>query len=420
MEILPTSSCPPDIQPIMTVSGSWGAPSNIFPATAGVNHVTVSGSLAYIPSTTGQNYNSGEFGPITVWNTSSYNINTSSGWWPNYTASKAYNQDIVRLMPFKSSGQDRFWLLRRNVPRETQVIDTTGSVDTTWNSAISASSAYFGISVSYWVGGVSNNYIYVATQSTGEIPQYIQRYNISAKSFDATFTNNNPLQGVTTIHHISGSSRVVIGGVFNDGLRILNESDRTYQLFTGSAGPNNLVKHCIQSGSHLYFCGRFSTWDGISCNGWAKTDLSGSLITGSITYPTASIGYVNRITLQSNGKILLGQDDENSGGGWDTGNRYLNFPGYNLSGSIAPGGLVRLNTDGTFDNTFTYPNLVTGYLSGSTTPEGACVKDIEVLANDSMIVTGRWLAVQDPLTYNETVNATKAIALDSDGRMILT
>jgi uncharacterized delta-60 repeat protein len=181
--------------------------------------------------------------------------------------------------------------------------------------------------------------------------------------------------------------RIVFGGLFtsysgipfNRIVRINSDAsvDDTFDIGTGF--DNFVFDVEPQSDNKILVGGFFDSYSGVSFGKIIRLNVDGS-IDNTFSAGTGFDGVVYVIKVQSNGKILVG-------GGYSqyNGNSHLN--------------LIRLNSDGSVDNTF---NLGTGFNSGGT------VNDI-ILQNDGKIIILGGFTTVDGNSHN------RIIRLNDDG-----
>jgi uncharacterized delta-60 repeat protein len=194
-------------------------------------------------------------------------------------------------------------------------------------------------------------------------------FNISGNGLDLLSANE-----IKTLA-IQNDGKIIIGGcftsfngnVFNNIAR-LNSDGSIDSSFNSGTGFN--VISCADSINSIIILndgkvlvgGSFNSYNGNSCRGIIKLNSDGS-IDNSFLYGSGFNGYVHSIAIQSDGKILVGG----------------NFTTYNGNSCI---GIARLNTNGTFDNTF---NTI-----GSGVNIGGIVNKVAIQGNGKIIIGGRF------------------------------
>ena len=152
-----------------------------------------------------------------------------------------------------------------------------------------------------------------------------------------------------------------------------------------------------QTDGKIIYGGSFTTYDGKTAKGIVRLNSNGSIDTTFITGGGVISGDVEAITIQPDGKILVGGD----------------FNGYNNSGAISssvPNCLMRLNSNGSLDETF-FPTgnefLVKNNSNG--------IYDIKVQSDGKIIICGGFTP-QATGGWSAASGMSKAIArLNSDG-----
>ena len=200
--------------------------------------------------------------------------------------------------------------------------------------------------------GFNNSVRTIVIQSDGKIlvggdfgdydgipSNYIIRLN-SNGSMDNTFVIGTGFNGVVYTIEIQSDGKILVGGNFisYDGtisyyIIRLNSDGLIDNTFVFKTGFNNSVRTiATQSNGKILMGGYFSIYKTTYIQKIIRLNTSG-LYDGSLFYKNGFDGDVNTITYQSDGKILVGGD----------------FSSYNgtLSNKI-----IRLNSDGSIDNTF--------------------------------------------------------------------
>lgn len=217
-------------------------------------------------------------------------------------------------------------------------------------------------------------------------------------SFDSTFIGNTDgFNMVVNEIVIQGDGKILVGGLFDsyngvagvpDGLIRLNTDgsvDASFSGITSGFDSQQVMALAIQSDGKILVGGSFTSYNGaagapdylIRLNANGSVDSSFSGITSGFD------GTVYTIAIQADGKILVGGQ----------------FTTYNgVAG--APDGLVRLNSDGSLDASFT----------GITSGFNGYIEAITVQSDGKILVGGGFSA------YNENPGAPdNIIRLNADG-----
>lgn len=232
-------------------------------------------------------------------------------------------------------------------------------------------------------------------------------------SLDTTFNNNGTGIGSTDrINTISlqTDGKILISGnltsyngVSRFGVARVNANGTLDTSFTSGLTSNDFVEEVdVQTDGKILIGGYFSSYGGVTRNGVARLNSDGTLDASFVPATTTSAAVV-AMTIQPDGKILLG--------GSTNGNINL---------------IARLNTDGSADVTFTPP-----ILEGYTTEYFAVQPDGKILiaggyntANSSQIIALLRLnangtidnSFNSSLTDYGTINA---ITQQTDGKILV-
>jgi uncharacterized delta-60 repeat protein len=211
---------------------------------------------------------------------------------------------------------------------------------------------------------------------------------------DTTFTTNAGTAANSVIRDIAVQSdgKIIIVGGFtswnsSDAFRVVrlnSDGTRDADFTTGVVtGPNGAVQNlALQPDGKILLGGEFTQWNSVTVNRIVRLNSDGTRDTTFTTNTgTASNGIVYAIAVQSDGKIILG-------GLLTTWN------------GVTVNRIVRLNSDGTRDTTFT-TNAGTALDTGS-------VSEIAIQSDGKIIVVG------DIPTWNGTV-VNNVVCLNSDG-----
>ena len=152
------------------------------------------------------------------------------------------------------------------------------------------------------------------TSYNGITGNYIARLH-SNGSFDTGFNiggtgANNDIRNIL----IQSDGKILIGGTFtgyngisaNRVARLNSNGSLDTGFNVGGTGANNqIITLSLQTDGKILIGGVFTGYNGVSANKFARLNSNGSLDTGFVTTVGAS-STVNTITLQPDGKILIG------------------------------------------------------------------------------------------------------------------
>lgn len=223
---------------------------------------------------------------------------------------------------------------------------------------------------------------------------------------DETFTGLYQISGPTLQDRaeikcsaLQSDGKIIIAGKFN----FVNETARNYiarlntdgtldATFDASVGANDEVRSlAIQPDGKIIISGMFTTYNGTTVGNIARLNTDGTLDTGfnsggaGFVYTlnsTPQKGWANKIIVLSSGKILVGGSIHQYNG-------------------VACTPVIRLNSNGSIDNTFTYPVLGTLY-------DG--INTMAVLPSGKILVGGGLMADNSPLSMG-------LIQLNADGTL---
>jgi uncharacterized delta-60 repeat protein len=228
--------------------------------------------------------------------------------------------------------------------------------------------------------GTSSNRI-VRLSSTGSID--------SSFSIGTGFTTEVGVVGVNkmTIQSdgkiICGGSFISYNGVSASNIIRLNSNgsiDNTFSYGSGfGSGLADIQSIVIQSDGKILVGGYFTTYNGVSANRIIRLNTDGTR-DNTFDIGTGFNDFVQKISIQSNGKIICGGQ----------------FTTYN---GVSVNRIIRLTTDGTRDNTF----MGTGFTSGS-------IREILILNNDSILCFNT-TSLYNGITQSPTL-------LDSNGNFL--
>ena len=226
------------------------------------------------------------------------------------------------------------------------------------------------------------------TTYSGVTANFIIRLN-SDGTIDNTFNSGSGFNGYVTSIAIQSDGKILVGGHFSQysgvsigfGIIRLNTDGTIDNTFnSGSGFSNGVSSMAIQSGDgKILVGGHFSQYSGVSIGfGIIRLNTDGT-IDNTFNSGSGFSNGVSSIAIQNDGKILIGGD----------------FSSY--SGVSIGYGIIRLNTDGTIDNTF---NSGSGFNNGVTSI---------AIQSDGKIVVGGYF------NYYSGVTANYIIRLNTDG-----
>jgi uncharacterized delta-60 repeat protein/uncharacterized repeat protein (TIGR02543 family) len=185
---------------------------------------------------------------------------------------------------------------------------------------------------------------------------------------------------------VSGSSTTWSGSTVSYRLVRLNSDgslDTAFNTNIGTGPNNNVFGYAQQSDGKLIIVGSFTEWNGSTVGRIVRLNTDGTIdTTFSTNVGTGATQDISRVNLQTTGKLVV------------TGS----FTSW--SGSTV-GRIVRLNTDGTLDTTFS-TNAGTGFSSHT---YGSVVQ-----SDDKIVVAGNFAS------YNGTT-ANRVLRLNADGTL---
>jgi uncharacterized delta-60 repeat protein len=213
-------------------------------------------------------------------------------------------------------------------------------------------------------------------------------------SIDGGFTigsgfNNNIYQhGI----QLQSDNKLIVTGSFdtynsvsaNNIIRLNTDGtkDTSFNYGTGFGGASRVTYSSgFQSSGKIIVVGLFTQYNGTASNNIVRINTNGSIDT-TFTIGTGLNAFASCVAIQSDDKILVGG----------------NFTSFNGNASVR---LVRLNSNGTYDNTF---NVGTGF----GTAVDAYVETIVIQSDGKIVVSGAFT------TYNGTT-CNRIIRLNTDG-----
>ncbi len=264
-----------------------------------------------------------------------------------------------------------------------------GTIDTTFNSTDIGFGAGDGTN-----GGISataitsNGKIIIGgsfTTYNGNAAKGIVQLNADGL-IDNTFNSGSGVNVNGTINSISiqTDGKIIISGDFTtyNGVPVnriarLNSNGSLDSFFNCSANGTVLVTN-VQGDGKIIVGGLFTTINGISENYLVRLNSDGSIDNTFVLEGTGINGFIKTVSIQSDGKIIAGG----------------NFTLYDI---ISKNRLVRLNSDGSIDNTF---NIGTGF--------NVAIYTTSIQSDGKIIVGGLFTS------YN-SITKRRIVRLNSDG-----
>ncbi len=267
---------------------------------------------------------------------------------------------------------------------------------------------------------------------------------ISGGSLDNTFGAGTGANGIVRAIAIQNNGKIVVGGEFTsyngtsrNRIISVNTDGSIDNTFNPGTGANNTVNAiAIQSDGKAIIAGNFTSYNGTSINRIARLNIDGSL-DNTFSIGTGANNQIYALTLQSDGKIIIGgnftsyngtninrivrlntngslDNTYNVGTGVNNEVRKIvlqadgksivvgNFSSYNGTGRVR---IVRINTDGSLDNTF---NPGTGAVNDYFNP--STIYDAVLQSDGKMIIAGQFTS------YNGTGKHSVA-RINTDGSL---
>jgi len=224
-------------------------------------------------------------------------------------------------------------LVKRSIAR----LYTDATLDTLFDPGTGANGVIRAISVQnddkIIINGQFTNY-------NGVSRKYIARLNDDG-SLDPSFNVGSGANDFVHTNALQSDGRILIGGQFTsyngtarNRIARLNQNGTLDTTFNPGTGVSFSSLYAIQilNDGKIIIGGTFSSYNGTPINNIARLNANGTLDT-TFNVGTGVGGYVTSISLQSDGKIIVGGD----------------FSNYN---GIPMKNIARLNSDGTLDSTF--------------------------------------------------------------------
>jgi uncharacterized delta-60 repeat protein len=256
-------------------------------------------------------------------------------------------------------------------------INNTGAIDTEFNIGLGFNLPIYAISL------LSNGKFYVGGAQTvfdGKTMNYLGKLNTDGtrdNSFNNATAFNGPVQSIFVLQ----DGKIMVGGTFttynneiNNNIVKLNPDgsiDNTFNQ-TGVGFNSNVFAFAELAGDILLVGGQFTTYNTATHNRIIALNPNGTLNT-SLNLGAGANSVVRTIALQADGKILLG-------------GAFTSFNGVNINR------IVRLNTDGSIDNSFV---VGTGFPS--------TVRSIAIQNDGKILVGGEFVSYNGVTAKNRIV-----------------
>jgi uncharacterized delta-60 repeat protein len=252
------------------------------------------------------------------------------------------------------------------------------------------------------------------TEYNGMNVNRIARVN-SDGSLDTSFNVGTGANSNINTTSIQSDGKVIIGGDFTsyngtnrNRIARLNTDGSLDTTFNVGTGVNDSVyTTTIQSDGKVIIGGQFTTYNGTNINRIARLNTDGSLDTSFNVGTGFDNNWVNVVLIQSDGKVVVG-------------GAFTSYNGVNRNR------IVRLNADGTFDNTF---NIGNGPSSSVRTiafqSDGKMIIGGDFTSYDSTNIN-RIARINSNGTLDNTFNvgtgtnlSVKTVVIQSDGKVVI-
>lgn len=264
------------------------------------------------------------------------------------------NTNVITAGLFESFGN----IARRRIARS----NANGNVDITFNTGTGSNSSVHHMKV------LADGKILIAGNFrlyNGVVRNRIAKLNADG-TLDMTFNSNLLIDSSILTFEVQPDGKILIGGNFTTvgGIsrsliaRLNADCSLDTSFNVGSGFSSNRVNDiALQSDGKIIVGGYFTTFNGVTCNRIVRLNANGSLDT-SFNVGTAANDSVSSVMVQSDGKIIV------------CGNFY-SFNG------VAREGIIRLNSNGSIDNTFSIGSGLNGTVN--------CIKE---LPNGKILIAG--------------------------------
>jgi uncharacterized delta-60 repeat protein len=170
------------------------------------------------------------------------------------------------------------------------------------------------------------------------------------------------------------------GGLYRGIIRLNNDGsiDNTFNISPGFEAPINVYKVKYLSTGKILVCGGFTEYNGTNISGICRLNSDGTLDT---TFNNSGIGQtltseIRTFDIQSDGKIIIAFSNGSGSNTYYDGTSNV-IPLQQL--------VIRLNADGTYDNTFNQSTF-----NQNNPSSGYKIEEIKVLPDDRIVVSGEF------------------------------
>jgi uncharacterized delta-60 repeat protein len=324
----------------------------------------------------------------------------------------AFNDEVktIQVQPDGKVLVGGFFTYYKSTPVNRIVrLNSDGSLDSTFNIGTGANYYIYSIALQsdgkILVGGFFNSF-------SGVSKNYLVRLNADG-SVDNTFNIGTGANYLVYSIVLQPDGKILAGGLFttfngvsNKYLVRLNADGSVDNTFNIGTGPNdNIYSIALQPDGKILAGGAFGTFNGLSKNRLVRLNADGS-VDNTFNIGLGANSDIYSIVLQTDGKVL-------------TGGYFTSFNG------VSNKYLVRLNADGSFDNTFSIGAGANGIIySIALQPDG------EILAGGGFttfngVSKNRLVRLNADGSVDNTFNigagassVIEAIALQPDGKVI--
>jgi uncharacterized delta-60 repeat protein len=367
---------------------------------------------------------------------------------------------VGNFTTYNSSGRNR--IARLNVDGSLEATTTftigTGFPSNANRIVVDSAGKYIVVGVFSTYNGVSANGAARINSDGTRDTAFVVGSGFGGSAINSLVLGNN---GTSDFYDIGGAFTTYKGTTQNRFARILANGDLVTSFAIGTGFNSQVNASVIQSDGKVVVVGPFATYQGVTATRIIRLNTDGTIDTTFVTNAGINNNITNNMIILANGKLLVGgsfttygalvagrimqvsnnliDNTFNVGSGFNfsvrkivkQGSQYLiggAFTGY--QGVTSRNGLIRLNSDGTFDSTF-----FLGFDS---------IADIYqvILLSDGKILVGGSFTTHNAITIRGVVrlnadgtrdttfndggvgigtgsNSVRAIAIQSDGKYLV-